>query len=228
MLGDWPKISVITPSFNQAEFLEQTIDSVRMQDYPHLEYIVIDGGSADGSKEILERNSDFISYWESTPDKGQSNALNKGFSRASGDIFCWINSDDQLAPNALWSVALEFVRNSPDMVAGICEIFADGELFERHLTSCATGKLPLAELLDLDNGWNAGQFFYQPEVFFPESCGSALAARSMNLSFTAWITSYGVGLQMREHSYWSSGRPLRTFGATQNKKQTMNWRLKKS
>lgn len=166
MLGDWPKISVITPSFNQAEFLEQTIDSVRMQDYPHLEYIVIDGGSADGSKEILERNSDFISYWESTPDKGQSNALNKGFSRASGDIFCWINSDDQLAPNALWSVALEFVQNSPDMVAGICEIFADGELFERHLTSCATGKLPLAELLDLDNGWNAGQFFYQPEVFF--------------------------------------------------------------
>ena len=166
MLGDWPKISVITPSFNQAEFLEQTIDSVRLQDYPHLEYIVIDGGSADGSKEILERNSDFISYWESTPDKGQSNALNKGFSRASGDIFCWINSDDQLAPNALWSVALEFVQSSPDLVAGICEIFAGGELYERHLTSCAAGELPLAELLDLDNGWNAGQFFYQPEVFF--------------------------------------------------------------
>lgn len=201
MLGDWPKISVITPSFNQAEFLEQTIDSVRMQDYPHLEYIVIDGGSADGSKEILERNSDFISYWESTPDKGQSNALNKGFSRASGDIFCWINSDDQLAPNALWSVALEFVQNSPDMVAGICEIFADGELFERHLTSCATGKLTLAELLDLDNGWNAGQFFYQPEVFFSrelwESAGGYVhESLYYSMDYELWCRFAAAGAQL--------------------------------
>ena len=166
MIDEWPKISVITPSYNQAEFLEQTINSVVAQNYPNLEYIVIDGGSDDGSIEILEQNNDYIHYWVSEPDKGQSDALNKGFSLATGDIFCWLNSDDQFAPNALRSVALEFMQSSPDMVAGICEIFQDEVLVERHLTACSNGALPLIELLDLDNGWNAGQFFYQPEVFF--------------------------------------------------------------
>ena len=166
MIDDWPKISVITPSYNQVEFLEQTINSVVAQTYPNLEYIVIDGGSDDGSVAILEQNNEHIHYWVSEPDKGQSDALNKGFSKASGDIFCWLNSDDQFAPNALRSVALEFMQSSPDMVAGICEIFQDEVLIERHLTACSNGPLPLTELLDLDNGWNAGQFFYQPEVFF--------------------------------------------------------------
>ena len=113
MIIEWPKISVITPSYNQAEFLEQTVKSVVAQNYPNLEYIVIDGGSDDGSIQILEQNNDHIHHWVSEPDKGQSEALNKGFSLATGDIFCWLNSDDQFAPNALRSVAMKMSRPPP-------------------------------------------------------------------------------------------------------------------
>jgi len=163
---NWPKISVITPSYNQGEFIEQTILSVLSQSYPNLEYIVIDGGSDDATVSIIEKYQSQITYWVSEPDRGQSHAINKGFAKATGEIFCWLNSDDQFAPDALKSVALAFVDKQPDMVAGICEVYQDDMLVHRHFTSCSDGELPLDEILDLDNGWNAGQFFYQPEVFF--------------------------------------------------------------
>lgn len=165
----WPKISVITPSFNQAAFVGQTLESVFGQGYPNLEFIVIDGASTDGSVEIIKSFSDKLAVFISEPDKGQSDALNKGFALASGDIMTWLNSDDRLAPNALFSVALAFMANDIDMVAGICEVYQDDQLIHRHLTSCHNGILPISELLDLDNGWNAGQFFYQPEVFFSKA-----------------------------------------------------------
>ena len=92
----WPKITVVTPSYNQAEFLEATLKSVLEQAYPNLEYIVIDGGSTDGSVEILERYSHHFSYWVSETDRGQTDALIKGFARASGDILCWLNSDEDV------------------------------------------------------------------------------------------------------------------------------------
>lgn len=200
MIDDWPKISVITPSYNQAEFLEQTINSVVAQTYPNLEYIVIDGGSDDGSVEILEQYNDQIHHWVSERDKGQSDALNKGFSLATGDIFCWLNSDDQFAPNALRSVALEFMQSSPDMVAGICEIFQDEVLIERHLTACSNGVLPLIELLDLDNGWNAGQFFYQPEVFFSralwEKAGGYVDDLYYSMDYELWCRFANSGAQL--------------------------------
>jgi len=96
-----PRISVITPSLNQAPYLEQTLRSVLGQDYPDLEYIVIDGGSEDGSLELIESFGDKLSYWISEPDRGQSHAINKGFAKATGDIYCWINADDYLLPGAL-------------------------------------------------------------------------------------------------------------------------------
>ena len=111
-----PRISVITPSYNQVEFLEQTIDSVLSQAYPNLEYIVMDGGSTDGSRAIIERYSDRLAYWVSEPDAGQSDAINKGFERATGEIFCWINSDDFLEPGALATVGAYFGTN-PDWLA---------------------------------------------------------------------------------------------------------------
>ncbi|QLE86081.1 glycosyltransferase [Shewanella sp. Scap07] len=162
----WPKISVITPSYNQGEYIEQTILSVLDQEYPNLEYIIIDGGSDDETVSVIRKYQSQISYWVSEQDRGQSHAINKGFQRASGDIYCWLNSDDQFAPNALKTVALAFMEKQVDMVAGICEVYQDDKLVHRHFTSCADGVLPLNDILDLDNGWNAGQFFYQPEVFF--------------------------------------------------------------
>ena len=105
-----PRISVITPSFNQAKFLEKTIESVLSQGYPNLEYIVIDGGSTDGSVEILERWSDKLTYWISEPDSGHGEALNKGFARSTGDLMCWLNSDDMYYPWTLEVVAEIFAQ----------------------------------------------------------------------------------------------------------------------
>jgi glycosyltransferase involved in cell wall biosynthesis len=94
----YPKISIVTPSFNQVEFLELTIRSVLDQEYPNLEYIVIDGGSTDGSVDIIKKYSDRITYWVSEKDKGQYDAINKGFSRTTGEIMGWINSSDLYYP----------------------------------------------------------------------------------------------------------------------------------
>jgi glycosyltransferase involved in cell wall biosynthesis len=107
----WPKISVVTPSLNQGQFMEETIRSVLLQGYPNLEYLVIDGGSADGSLEIIHRYEPWLSSWVSEPDRGQSDAINKGFSKSSGEIMAWLNSDDTYAPKALATAARYFLEN---------------------------------------------------------------------------------------------------------------------
>lgn len=162
----WPKISVITPSFNQGRFIAETIESVLQQNYPDVEHIIIDGGSSDNTMQVVERYRSRLAHVLSEVDNGQSDALNKGFRLATGDILCWLNSDDQFAPGALIAIAMAFASHEVDMVSGICEIYQDSKLVHRHMSACADGPLALDELLDLDNGWNAGQFFYQPEVFF--------------------------------------------------------------
>lgn len=109
----WPRITVVTPSFNQAAYLEATIKSVLEQNYPNLEYIIIDGGSTDGSVDIIRRYESRLAYWVSEPDRGQSHALNKGFARASGDWFAWLNSDDLYLPNA-FSIVTRGLCAHPD------------------------------------------------------------------------------------------------------------------
>jgi glycosyltransferase involved in cell wall biosynthesis len=156
----------VTPSFNQGIYIEETIQSVLNQGYPDVEHLIIDGGSTDSTLEVLERYRDRVAYVVSERDNGQSDALNKGFRRATGDILCWLNSDDRFAPGALLAVALAFDTHAADMVSGICEVHEDGLLHHRHISACEDGPLPLDVLLDLDTGWNTGQFFYQPEVFF--------------------------------------------------------------
>ena len=108
MNQDVPRITVVTPSYNQADFLEQTICSILSQDYPNLEYIIVDGGSNDGSKEIIQRYRDQITHAIIEPDNGQSDAICKGLSIATGQFFNWINSDDTLQPGTLWELAEKF------------------------------------------------------------------------------------------------------------------------
>lgn len=101
----YPRISIITPSYNQAGFLAQAIESVLDQGYPNLEYMVLDGGSTDGSIEIIRRYEKHLAFWESAPDRGQSHAVNKGFRRATGELVAWMNSDDYYLPGAFAAVA---------------------------------------------------------------------------------------------------------------------------
>jgi len=106
--GPLPLISIVTPSFNQGRFIEETIRSVLLQGYPRLEYIIIDGGSIDETLSILAKYEKFLSFCISEKDRGQSHAINKGFRFATGQIYSWLNSDDYLAPGALMTVATEF------------------------------------------------------------------------------------------------------------------------
>jgi len=104
----WPRVSIVTPSYNQGRFIEETIRSVLLQGYPELEYIIIDGGSADNSVEIIKKYEKWLAYWVSEPDRGQSHAINKGFDKASREIYAWLNSDDYLLKDALKNVALAY------------------------------------------------------------------------------------------------------------------------
>jgi glycosyltransferase involved in cell wall biosynthesis len=120
-IASYPTLSIITPSFNQAAFLPQTLDSVLNQKYPKLEYIVIDGGSTDGSREIIERYSSRLTFWVSEKDRGQVHALNKGLERATGDWVGWQNSDDFYLPGAFESFAVATQRH-PDADIVVADI----------------------------------------------------------------------------------------------------------
>jgi glycosyltransferase involved in cell wall biosynthesis len=107
------RVSIITPSFNQAQYLEATIRSVLDQDYEDIEYIIVDGGSTDGSVEIIKKYTDRLAWWISEKDQGQTDALNKGFARATGDILAWLNSDDTYHPGAI-AEAVEYLKAHPE------------------------------------------------------------------------------------------------------------------
>lgn len=109
--SEWPRISIVTPSYNQGQFIEETIRSVLLQGYPHLEYIIIDGGSTDKTVEIIKKYEQYLAHWVSESDRGQSHALNKGFCKATGDLVGWQNSDDYYYPEALLHTAKLFTRS---------------------------------------------------------------------------------------------------------------------
>lgn len=128
--GPLPRITVVTPSYNQAAYLETTIRSVLKQGYPNLDYVVMDGGSKDDSRRVIEHYAAHLSSWVSEKDGGQADAINKGVTRGNGEWFNWINSDDVLAPGALWRVAAA-AQAGIDYVAGDLWTFNDRERIDR-------------------------------------------------------------------------------------------------
>ncbi len=120
-----PLVSIITPSYNQGRFLQETIQSVLLQDYPNLEYLIVDGGSTDGSVEIIQRYASQLTWWVSEPDQGQTDAINKGFAHAKGEILAWINSDDTYLPGAV-SEAVTFLIAHPEVAL----VYADANLID--------------------------------------------------------------------------------------------------
>lgn len=146
----WPRITIVTPSYNQGEFLEETIRSVLLQGYPDLEYFVIDGGSADATRDVIARYERFLAGWVSERDRGQTHAINKGFERATGDVHAYLNSDDCYEPGALFAAARRF-RAGAEWVVGRTRCWQEGvgswpfptlpgRSFTRWLISCPVGQ----------------------------------------------------------------------------------------
>jgi glycosyltransferase involved in cell wall biosynthesis len=184
----WPRISVVTPSFNQGEFIEETIRSILLQGYPNLEYIVMDGGSTDNSVEVIKKYSPWLTYWVSEQDNGQSDAINRGLKMASGDFATWINSDDLLSKNAVVEHASR-MGFAPDTVyVGNCiYINETGTVLSVHRATVRS----LKDLLRVQTVWYAGGHIVQPEVMFPRELYLTVGGLDCNNHFTMDFDLWG-------------------------------------
>jgi glycosyltransferase involved in cell wall biosynthesis len=178
LLPNQPLVSVITPSFNQGQFIEETIQSVLNQNFPHIEYIVVDGGSTDGALAVIQRYQDRL-VWLSEPDRGQADAINKGFRMAEGDILAWLCSDDTyVVPDAVSTVVDFFLQNpGVGMVYGQCNIIDEQGRFVRVLE---------AEDFDLQRliHWSLGSFIPQPATFFRRAVLDKVGMLDVDLHFS--------------------------------------------
>lgn len=155
--SEWPRISIVTPNYNQGQFLEETIRSVLLQGYPNLEYIIIDGGSTDNSVEIIKKYEPYMAYWVSERDRGQSHGINKGFERCTGDYIAWMNSSDCYMPNALRDTFIETKECQPDLIYG-CSYIGHSLNEKQVIDGKGTKFFSLKYLL---------RFFYSIEYIIP-------------------------------------------------------------
>lgn len=204
----WPKISIVTPTYNQGHFIEETILSIIHQGYPNLEHILMDGSSTDDTMEVVDRYRDHFSVIVSEKDEGQSDAINKGFERATGEILTWINSDDLVAPGALAAAAIAFKTSGADFVNGISQVFKEGRLVHQCITSCGEGPMPLQDMLDLENCWLTGQFWWQPDSFFTKDLWDRAGAHVRvdwyySMDYELWLRMAQAGARVH-----SIGRPI--------------------
>lgn len=174
----WPRISIVTPSFNQGHYLEETIRSVLLQGYPDLEYIVIDGGSKDGSVDIIKRYAPWLSYWMSKPDKGQAHAINKGIRRMTGDIVAWVNSDDIYLQWAFACVASAYKENPNALVQG------KGFISNSDLTELSAVSPSAFTLQNMITYWNRSSTIFVPGLFSPASLIREVGFLDQTLDYT--------------------------------------------
>jgi glycosyltransferase involved in cell wall biosynthesis len=160
----WPRIAITTPSYNQGQFIEETIRSILLQGYPNLGYVVIDGGSSDNTKEVLRRYDRYIDFWTSERDKGQADAINKGFAKSTGEILAWLNSDDVYEMGVLTEVAELFLRQpDTDVISGRCRLwYGDTRDFLFEPSPLRS----LEDFLMIGSNWLKGKIIVQPEAFF--------------------------------------------------------------
>jgi glycosyltransferase involved in cell wall biosynthesis len=177
----WPRISIVTPSFNQGEFIEETIRSILLQNYPNLEYIIIDGGSTDNSLEIIRKYEPWITFWSSEPDNGQSQAINKGFNKCTGDLVNWICSDDMLCRNALNQFASQYYIDNSFCYIGKCLLI---DKTGNYIKTTSSQIRNFEELTDLANHWKKNDSIAQQSTLYPISIVKKIGGLNENNHFT--------------------------------------------
>lgn len=193
-MAECPKISIITPSFNQGRYIEKTLDSVLAQGYPNLEFIVIDGGSQDETTSILKKYDQYLAYWVSEPDRGQSHAINKGMRRATGDILTWLNSDDWYRPGTLQRFS-ELLGGNPSagMVVGAGRIL--NERGDEIYYKVPTATISVESLYE----WMDGGNFMQPSSAFTRSAWQAAGPIDENvhmaMDLDLWLRMAKAGVE---------------------------------
>lgn len=173
--SEWPRISIVTPSYNQGQFIEETIRSVLLQGYPNLEYIIIDGGSSDNSVEIIEKYEQYLSYWVSEPDKGPTDAINKGWQKTTGEIIAYLNSDDAYLPGTLVTVAKAFQQQlDANIICGNeLKVNSEGFIVEESNIK-ASDRLSLLNL----------NFISQPATFVKKSALDLAGGIDLSIKYT--------------------------------------------
>jgi GT2 family glycosyltransferase len=197
----WPRVTIVTPSYNQGRFLEETIRSVLLQGYPNLEYIVVDGGSTDESVDILRRYAPFLTYWVSEPDNGQSHAINKGLQRATGEILAYLNSDDLYSPNAI-RTSVEFLHAHAEsnlVYASARRIDAESVVREKVVPPEFGLRLLLAKC-----------FIRQPTVFFHrrlvDRVGPFDESLDYGMDYDFWLRCTAVTAPRRLRAFTAADR----------------------
>jgi len=191
----WPPVSIVTPSYNQGQFIEETIRSVLLQGYPNLEYLVIDGGSTDGSRSIIQAYAPYLTHWCSEKDNGQSAAISEGFRMSTGEILGWVNSDDLLLPGCLRKVGKYFVEH-PDV-----DCVVGGTIVVDEITRPVRNRLGLPRIVRGERETfrklllRRGLSFYQPASFWRR--GAYTAAGGLDIDFH-FALDYDLYLRLAE------------------------------
>ncbi len=182
-MKEFPKISIVTPTFNQGQYIEQTIQSVLDQKYPNLQYIIIDGGSTDNTVQLIQKYEKHLSFWISEKDRGQSHAINKGLEKSTGDIFNWINSDDYYDGNVFEKVANAFSKDGTHMFAGKSHVFGGDKEWISNGTKLPDEKSNLIVHPSID----------QPATFFSMEAVRQLGPLTEELHYTMdleWLLKF--------------------------------------
>lgn len=192
----YPSISVVIPSYNQGQFIEETILSVLGQQYPNLEILVIDGGSTDNTVEILEQYNEHLTYWHSKKDKGQGDAINQGFRRCSGDIICWLNSDDMYLPGTLLDVG----RRLRDRIAQNYCIYGNTVMIDQLGEQQQSGRMQVARQFDPDT-LTYLDFIPQPSSFWTRKLWQTVGELNLDYCFVLDWDWFLRAAQVAEFEY---------------------------
>jgi len=230
--SSWPRISIVTPSYNQAEFLERTILSVLNQNYPNLEYIIIDGGSTDGSVEIIKKYEKYISYWMSEKDKGQTDAINKGFEKSIGEIQAYINSDDTYNPAAFFKIAEAFTKTpEADIVFGNV-IHVD--VHDNLIGECRFTKFNFPTLIYEGGSLHQPGAFWKKEIYEKVHRFNPMYRFCMDFDFFCRVAEIGSLKYVREYianfryHQNSKSSTIRYIGSVENEEIARRYRANNS